>query len=63
MVVFKSKLDQNVLKKLNFFQLKRIKWLIIVIVLLFLGIGLYNLFYNDRIIGIVWIVAAIIYLP
>lgn len=35
MVVFKSKLNQSVLKKLNAFQLKRIKWLIIVIVLLF----------------------------
>lgn len=63
MVVFKTKLDKNVLKKLHVFQLKRIKWLIIVIVLLFLAIGLYNLFYKDRIVGIVWIVAAIIYLP
>ncbi len=63
MVVFKSKLNQSVLKKLNAFQLKRIKWLIIVIVLLFLGLGLFNLFYSDKIVGIVWIVGAIIYVP
>lgn len=63
MIEFRTKLDKSKFKKLSNFQFKRILLALILISIVVILCGVVNILQNDILIGILWLVFGIFYIP
>lgn len=63
MVIVESTLDENVTKALNKASFKKLTILMLVVSLIFILLGIMNIFNDNLVGGLIWIIVGILYMP
>lgn len=63
MVIVESTLDENVTKALNKASFKKLTILMLVVSLIFILLGIMNIFNDNLVGGFIWIIVGILYMP
>lgn len=63
MIIVKTVFDESVPKALNSYALKKLNWVLWLVVIAFLALGVMEILDENTFVGIIWLVAAVIYYP